>query len=69
MIFKIYYQDDANEVPVRENTRTMYVEAESQVEVRKKLMERKINIEYIQKVEGPYLEYEKLDEDYKVLEI
>lgn len=69
MIFKIYYQDDANEVPVRENTSTMYVEAESQVEVRKKLMERKINIEYIQKVEGPYLEYEKLDEDYKVLEI
>ncbi|WP_077617665.1 DNA-dependent RNA polymerase subunit epsilon [Bacillus sinesaloumensis] len=69
MIFKVYYQENANEVPVRENTKTMYIEAESQVEVRKKLSERKINIEFIQKVDGAYLEYEILNEDYKVLEI
>ncbi|MDR4886664.1 DUF1447 family protein [Bacillus sp. HNG] len=69
MIFKVYYQEDAYEVPVRENTKTMFIEAESQVEVRQKLKERKINIEYIQRVEGAYLEYEKLNEDYKVLEI
>lgn len=69
MIFKVYYQEDAYEVAVRENTKTMYIEGESQVEIRKKLKERKINIEYIQKVEGAYLEYEKLNEDYKVLEI
>ncbi|MEH7222392.1 RNA polymerase epsilon subunit [Bacillus sp. JJ1566] len=69
MIFKVYYQEDAYEVPVRENTRTIYIEAESIVEVRKKLKERKINIEYIQQVEGAYFEYEKLNEDYKVLEI
>ncbi|WP_010282838.1 DNA-dependent RNA polymerase subunit epsilon [Bacillus timonensis] len=69
MIFKVYYQEDANEVAVRENTKSMFVEGESQVEVRKKLKELKINIEYIQKVEGAYLEYEKINEDYKVLEI
>ncbi|WP_449539856.1 DNA-dependent RNA polymerase subunit epsilon [Ferdinandcohnia sp. Marseille-Q9671] len=69
MIFKVYYQENAHEVPVRENTKTVYIEAESQVEVRRKLKERKINIEFIQKVEGPYLEYEKLNEDYNVLEI
>ncbi|WP_099353601.1 DNA-dependent RNA polymerase subunit epsilon [Fredinandcohnia onubensis] len=69
MIFKVYYQEDVLEVPVREHTKTLYIEAESQVEVRQKLKERKFNIEYIQKVEGAYLEYEQLNEDYNVLEI
>ncbi|MEH7387822.1 RNA polymerase epsilon subunit [Bacillus sp. JJ1521] len=69
MIFKVYYQENAYDVPVRENTKTVYIEAESHVAVRQKLKERKINIEYIQQVEGAYLEYEKLNEDYKVLEI
>ncbi|MFT4415184.1 DNA-dependent RNA polymerase subunit epsilon [Fredinandcohnia humi] len=68
MIFKVYYQELATEVPVRENTKTVYVSAETEGEVRRKLKERNYNIEYVQRVEGAYLEYEKLNEDYKVLE-
>ncbi|MFC4320351.1 DNA-dependent RNA polymerase subunit epsilon [Litchfieldia salsa] len=69
MIFKVYFQEQANEVPVRENTKTVYLEAESERDVRIKLADRKINIEYIQKVENAHLEYEQQNEDYNVLEI
>ena len=34
MIFKVYYQANATEVPIRENTKTIYVEAESVRQVR-----------------------------------
>ncbi|MCH1623950.1 DNA-dependent RNA polymerase subunit epsilon [Fredinandcohnia quinoae] len=69
MIFKVYYQEHAGEIPVRENTKTVFVNAVTEGEVRRKLKERNINIEYIQKVDGAHLEYEKQNEDYKVLEI
>jgi DNA-dependent RNA polymerase auxiliary subunit epsilon len=69
MIFKVYFQEKANEVPVRENTKTIYLEADSERDVRVKLSDRKINIEYIQKVENAHLEYEQQNEDYNVLEI
>ena len=29
MIFKVYYQETITEVPVRENTKTIFVEGES----------------------------------------
>ncbi|HZG71181.1 MAG TPA: DNA-directed RNA polymerase subunit epsilon [Chondromyces sp.] len=66
MIFKVYYQQDKSEVPVREHTKTMYVEADSGREVREKLKNRPFNIEYVQLIEGAYLEYERQNEDYKV---
>jgi DNA-dependent RNA polymerase auxiliary subunit epsilon len=69
MIFKVYYQEKIMEVPVRENTQTLYVEANSEREVRKKLSDRPINIERIQSVEGQYLEYERQKEYFEVLEI
>ncbi|MCP1143879.1 DNA-dependent RNA polymerase subunit epsilon [Lysinibacillus endophyticus] len=59
MIYKVYYQENANEVPVRENTKSLYLEASSEREVRQYLKDRKISIEYIQLLEGNYLEYEK----------
>ena len=34
MIYKVYYQENAVEVPVRENTKSLYVEADSEREVR-----------------------------------
>ncbi|MBT2756182.1 DNA-directed RNA polymerase subunit epsilon [Mesobacillus foraminis] len=68
MIFKVYYQEQLKEVAVRENTQTLYVEAGSEREVRTKLSDRPYNIEYIQAVEGSYLEYEKQKEDFEVLE-
>jgi len=69
MIFKVFYQESIIEVPVREKTKTIFVKAETVRDVYSKLKERKINIEYIQPIEGAFLEYEQQNEDYKVLEI
>ena len=69
MIYKVYYQDLMSEVPVREKTKTIYVEADSVREVRNKLKERKYNIEFVTPVDKAYLEYEKENEDFKVLEL
>ncbi|TFE03644.1 MULTISPECIES: DNA-dependent RNA polymerase subunit epsilon [Jeotgalibacillus] len=66
MIFKVYYQEEATEVPVREKTKAIYVEAETEEEVRKKLSGRNYNIELVQKLEGKYLEYEQNHENYRL---
>ncbi|HLO11991.1 MAG TPA: DNA-directed RNA polymerase subunit epsilon [Pseudoneobacillus sp.] len=69
MIFKVYYQRSINEVPVRENTKTIFVEGESVRDVRTKIADRGFNVEIVQEVTGAFLEYEKQNEDFKVLEI
>ncbi|WP_040227897.1 DNA-dependent RNA polymerase subunit epsilon [Bhargavaea cecembensis] len=66
MIYKVYYQENMHEVPVRENTKTMYVEAESERQVRVGLRDRNINIEYIQMLEEGHLEYEKKSDHFHV---
>ena len=69
MIYKVYFQEKTNEVPVRENTKTIYLEGESERNIRTKLADRGFNIEFVQLVAGAYLEYERQNEDFKVLEI
>ncbi|OOE12092.1 DNA-dependent RNA polymerase subunit epsilon [Fictibacillus arsenicus] len=59
MIFKVFFQTSLTEVPIREHTQSVYVEAETINDVRKKLADRKYNIEYIQEINGKFLEYEK----------
>lgn len=66
MIYKVFYQEKAEQVPVRENTKTLYVEADSEREVRKKLADRKIMIEFIRSVDGEYLTYEQQSPNFKV---
>jgi DNA-dependent RNA polymerase auxiliary subunit epsilon len=66
MIYKVLYQDQPEEVPVRERTQSLYVEAESEPEVRLKLAERKINIEHIVLLSDEHLEYEQRSENFKV---
>ncbi len=66
MIFKVLYQDNKSEVPVRENTRTMYLEANNEREIREALKGREINIEFIQPLTEAHLAYEKLSEDFVV---
>lgn len=66
MIYKVFYQENATQVPVRENTKCLYVEAESEREVRAKLKDRAIMIEFVQLLEGTHLAYEQASEDYKV---
>ncbi|WOV85143.1 DNA-directed RNA polymerase subunit epsilon [Sporosarcina jeotgali] len=69
MIFKVYYQETKVQVPVRENTQTMYVEAETQREVRKKLLDRNYNIEIIQLLEGEHLKYEQASEHFELEQV
>lgn len=69
MIFKVYFQEFITQVPIREKTKAIYVEGNSELDVRKKLKDRPYNIEYVEAVKGNYLEYEQQNEDFKVLEI
>ncbi len=66
MIFKVYYQENRFEVPVRENTKSLYVEAASEREVRHHLKNRDYNIELVQLLEGNHLEYEQASQNYEV---
>ncbi|MBO2534415.1 DNA-dependent RNA polymerase subunit epsilon [Rummeliibacillus suwonensis] len=66
MIYKVYYQENVLEVPVRENTKSLYLEAEDVRDAREKLQNSGHNIEYIQLLEGNYLEYEQASEHYKL---
>ncbi|KKB39190.1 DNA-dependent RNA polymerase subunit epsilon [Bacillus thermotolerans] len=59
MIFKVYYQEKRTEVPVRENTHVLYMEAPSERKVRESLKNRPYNIEFVQSLEGAYLAYEQ----------
>lgn len=69
MIFKVFYQEKLTEVPVRENTKVVYLEATSEKDVRKKLNKFAYNIEFVQSVTGAHLEYEKQNADLVLAEI
>jgi len=69
MIYKVYFQKSIKEVPVRENTKVLYIEGESARDVRTKIADRGFNVEFVQELKGAHLEYEQQNEDYKVLEI
>ena len=47
MIFKVYYQETKTQVPVRENTKTIFVEGESRAGDSKKLVDMPYNIEIV----------------------
>ncbi|ALX47336.1 DNA-dependent RNA polymerase subunit epsilon [Lentibacillus amyloliquefaciens] len=68
MIFKVLYQELPEEIPVRERTNSLYVEADSERKVRQKLADRNynINIEYIQKLDDAHLAYEKQSDQFEV---
>ncbi|WGD89056.1 RNA polymerase subunit omega 1 [Bacillus subtilis] len=69
MMYKVFYQEKADEVPVREKTDSLYIEGVSERDVRTKLKEKKFNIEFITPVDGAFLEYEQQSENFKVLEL
>lgn len=66
MIFKVLYQEHADIAPVRERTKSLYVEADSEREVRQKLSNRNINIEFIQELDEIHLQYEKKSEAFAI---
>ncbi|MFD3447976.1 DNA-dependent RNA polymerase subunit epsilon [Microbacteriaceae bacterium 4G12] len=69
MIFKVFYQESALQVPVRETTKVLYIEAGSEREVRTKLSQFNYNIELVQELAGAHLEYEQKSENFKITEI
>lgn len=69
MIFKVYYQENIYEAPTRESTKVLFIKADSERDVRKKLADREYNIEFVKLIEDEYLEFEQQREDFKVLEI
>ncbi|PYZ93305.1 hypothetical protein CR194_08915 [Salipaludibacillus keqinensis] len=67
MVFKVFYQKTLDEVPVRERTKTLYMEAETEEEVRKKLTDRRYNIEFVTPLSDKALAYEKENnEDFRL---
>ena len=69
MIFKVLYQEVPDEVPVRERTKSLYIEAESVREVRKKLQNHQYHIEFIEALDDNHLAYEKQSEDFKLEQV
>lgn len=69
MIYKIYYQENATQVPIRENTKHLYIEADSEKNVREKLKNREYNIELIQLLEGQHLKYEQASPHFELEQV
>ena len=60
MIFKITYQPSKTEAPRRENTLSLYVEAQDKVEARRLVDENtEYNVEFIQELDEKHLAYEQ----------
>jgi DNA-dependent RNA polymerase auxiliary subunit epsilon len=67
MVFKVFYQDTLDEVPVRERTNVLYMEASTEEEIRKKLADRRYNIEFVTPLSEKALQYEKENnEDFQL---
>lgn len=69
MIYKVYYQENATQVPIRENTKHLYIEADSEKSVREKLKNRDYNIELIQLLEGQHLQYEQESPQFELEQV
>lgn len=69
MIFKATYQETKTQVPLRENTKALFIEANSKEEARAKLANTPYNIEYLQELSDAHLEYERENNpDFKIVE-
>lgn len=69
MIYKVFYQERKDFNPKREQTKSLYLEAENEVLARQ-LVEKNTpyNIEFIQLLEGNHLEYEKENAEFTLTE-
>lgn len=66
MIYKVLYQQTKRDVPIRENTKALYLEGTSVSDVMKKLASEDYNIEFVLQVDGNYLEYEQQNPNFEV---
>ncbi len=69
MIYKVYYQETKTRNPKREQTQSLYLEADSVIEVRDLLDKHTpYNVEYIQELDDNHLAYEKEKADFSLTE-
>lgn len=69
MIYKVYYQEDKIRNPKREQTHSLYMEADNKVDALAKIEKNTpYNIEFIQELEGNSLTYEQENADFKLTE-
>ena len=69
MIYKVFYQKSKEENPKREQTHSLYIEAESEVAARQLVEDNTpYNIELVYQLEGNHLEYEKENTDFQLTE-
>ena len=69
MIYKVYYQETKVRNPKREDTKSLYVEADSDVIVRQLVEENTpYNIEYVQELDDKHLAYEQEHADFSLME-
>jgi DNA-dependent RNA polymerase auxiliary subunit epsilon len=70
MIFKVYYQESKKETPRRENTRSLFIEAETKPDAIKRVETNNpdFNVEQVELLEGKALEYEQQGVNYKLVE-
>lgn len=67
MIYKVFYQNDKIANPKREDTKSLYIEADSSVTARGLVEENTpYNIELIQELTGNSLAYEQDAPDFKL---
>lgn len=69
MIFKITYQETKVRNPKREETKTLYLEAETSIEARSIVEQNTpFNIEFVQLLEGKHLDYEQKNPEFIITE-
>ncbi|KRM25075.1 MULTISPECIES: DNA-directed RNA polymerase subunit epsilon [Limosilactobacillus] len=67
MIFKVYYQPDSTKRPVRENTKSLYIEADSEPEALLMVEHNTdYSIEYVEQLDEKALAYEKQNPNFKM---
>ena len=69
MIYKVYYQETKIRNPKREDTQSLYIEADSDIIVRQLVEENTpYNIEYVQELDSKHLAYEQEYADFSLTE-
>ena len=67
MIFKVYYQPDSTKRPVRENTKSLYIKADSEPEALLMVEHNTdYSIEYVEQLDEKALAYEKQNPNFKM---
>ncbi len=67
--FKVFYQKNNKEIPVRENTKSMFIESSDKPSVLRYLESKNYNVEYVQEMTEEYLNFEKKSSDFKMVKI